>query len=262
MAKTITTIQKRDGRMVKFDPRKVTQAMFKAFMGTHEVDGEKKSLVEAQRLTPIAVELFLRTVNGQKPSVETMQDVVEQVLMAAGHYKTARAYIIYREQHQAERKVKSVIGVEDDLGLSVNQVKVLERRYLRHNDEGAVIETPKQLFLRVAKAVSQNEKKNKKEWGEKFLAIMTSFEFLPAGCYLRAAGQSRGMLANCFVLPVEDSMEGIFNAVKWMALIFQKGGGTGFNFSKLRPKGDYVTTSGGFSSGPVSFMKVFDAATR
>jgi len=262
MTKLLKFIQKRDGRVVRFDPKKVAQAMFKAFMATGEVDSERKSLVEAKRLTPIAVELFSRTINGRTPSVETMQDVVEQVLMAAGHYKTAKTYILYREQHKAERKARSIIGVEDDLGLSVNQLKVLERRYLRHDEEGRAIETPRQLFTRVAKAMAANEKNNKKRWTEKFLQMMVSFEFVPAGCYLRSAGQPRGMLANCFVLPVEDSMEGIFNAVKWMALIFQKGGGTGFNFSKLRPKGDYVTTSGGFSSGPVSFMKVFDAATR
>jgi ribonucleoside-diphosphate reductase alpha chain len=261
-SKMITTIQKRDGRNAAFDPNKVTQAMYRALMATHEVDGAKKSLAEAGRLTPIAIDLFARTVDGHPPHVETMQDVVEQVLMAAGHYKTAKAYILYRAQHKQARKVKEIIGVEDDLGLSLNQLKVMERRYLRHDEEGKVTESPRQLFERVARAIAANEKRERKSWEKQFLAMLTALEFVPGGAYLRSAGFERGMLANCFVLPVEDSMEGIFNAVKWMALVHQKGGGTGFNFSKLRPKGDYVTTSGGFSSGPISFMKVFDAATR
>lgn len=262
MLKDITTIQKRDGRKVKFNPKSITQAMLKAFMVTHEVDGEKKSLIEAQRLTPIAVDLFKRTINGQIPSVETMQDVVEKVLMAAGHYKTAKAYILYRAEHKERRKIEQLLGVKDDLGLNLNQLKVLERRYLRHNEEGKIIESPRQMFQRVAKAVAANEKKNTTKWQEFFFKITSKMEFLPAGCYLRSAGTKRQMLANCFVLPVEDSMEGIFNAVKWMAQVHQKGGGTGFNFSKLRPKGDFVVSSGGYSSGPISFMKVFDAATR
>ena len=260
--KVITKIQKRDGRVVEFDPQKITQAIYKAFIATGEMGDNEKSLSEAQRLTPIAIELFSRTVNGSPASVESMQDVVEQVLMAAGHYQTAKAYILYRAEHESEREVKSVIGVEDDLGLSLNQLKVFERRYLRHDAEGNVLETPRQLFTRVAQAIAENEKKNQKEWADKFLTIMTAFEFIPAGGYLRSAGIKKGMLANCFVLPVEDSLESIFDAVKWMSLVHQKGGGTGFNFSNLRPKGDYVLSSGGFSTGPISFMKVFDAATR
>ena len=262
MVKSISKIRKRDGRLVKFVPEKITQAVFKAFMATGELDGHKKSLAEAKRLTPIAVDLFSKTINGEVPTVEVMQDVTEKVLMAAGHYQTAKAYILYRADHKKLRKASQAIGVEDDLDLEINQLKVLERRYLRHNDEGKVIETPRQLFNRVAKAVAGNERKNKKKWQEKFFEMMTRLEFVPAGGYLRSAGIKKGLLANCFVLPVEDSMEGIFNAIKWMALVQQKGGGTGFNFSQLRPQGDYVTTSGGFSSGPVSFMKIFDAATR
>lgn len=262
MTKEITQIQKRDGRKVPFDPAKITNAMFKAFMATNEVGGEKKSLKEAQRLTPIAVDLFSQTIDGKTPSVETMQDVIEKVLMAAGHYETAKAYILYREKQEKTREAKAIIGVSDDLDLTLNQLKVIESRYLRHNENGEVIETPKQLFERVAKAVAANEKNDKDKWQKLFLEMMTKMEFVPAGGYLRTAGTAKTMIANCFVLPVEDSMSGIFDSVKWMALVHQKGGGTGFNFSKLRPKGDYVVSSGGYSSGPVSFMKVFDAATQ
>jgi ribonucleoside-diphosphate reductase alpha chain len=258
----IKKIQKRDGRMVKFDPNKTTQAMFKAFMVSNEIGDEKKSLKEAERLTPIAVDLFKNTINGETPSVETMQDVVEKVLMAASHYQTAKVYILYREKQKKTRDAKSILGVEDDLDLHINQLKVMQSRYLRQDKNGKIIETPRQLFERVAKAVATNEKKDKTKWQKQFFEIMANFEFMPAGGYLRTAGTQECMLANCFVLPVKDSMEGIFDSVKWMALVHQKGGGTGFNFSALRPKGDMVNSSGGYSSGPVSFMKVFDAATR
>ncbi len=261
MAKQIKQIQKRDGRLVPFDPGKTTNAMYKAFVATGEVGDEIAAKKEAERLTPIAVNLFTRTINGSQPSVETMQDVVEQTLMAAGHYQTAKAYILYRERQQEVRSAKAVIGVEDDLDLGINQLKVIERRYLRHDENGKAIETPKDLFTRVAKAIAANEPKKKEYWQKQFFEMMSRFEFMPAGGYLRAAGAERPMLANCFVLPVEDSMEGIFDSIKWMALIHQKGGGTGFNFSKLRPKGDFISSSAGYSSGPVSFMKVFDGAT-
>jgi ribonucleoside-diphosphate reductase alpha chain len=98
--------------------------------------------------------------------------------------------------------------------------------------------------------------KDKKGWEKKFFEVMANFEFLPAGRTLNNAGTAQNQLANCFVLPVEDSMEGIFDAVKWTALVHQTGGGTGFNFSKLRPGGDAVTkSSGGFATGPVSFYE-------
>lgn len=261
MKKNIKFIIKRNSKKVEFKTKKITKAIAKAFMQT-TISNKDKAWEEAKRLTPIATDLFSKQVNGETPSVEMMQDVVEQVLMAAGHYQTAKHYIIYRVEHTKQRAEKNVIGVKDDLGLSVNQLKVIENRYLRHDEEGNTIETPRQMFKRVAKAVAVNEKTDTKKWQKKFEEIMLNFEFLPAGCYLRGAGTKRQMLANCFVLPVDDSMEGIFNGVKWMAMVHQKGGGTGFNFSSLRPKGDYVVSSGGYSSGPISFMKVFDAATR
>jgi ribonucleoside-diphosphate reductase alpha chain len=262
MPKNLTHITKRDGRKVKFNSEKITQAIYKAFIGSGEVEDEKKRIKESERLTPIAVDLFTKIVNGNKPTVETMQDTVEQILMAAGYYQTAKAYILYRQRHSKKRAVEHLIGIEDDLNLSVNQLKVIKSRYIRHSDTGKPLETPKKLFRRVACAIAGIEKKDQKEWEKKFYNMLTKFEFMPGGCYLRSAGTDNPMLANCFVLPIEDSMEGIFDSVKYMALVHQKGGGTGFNFSSLRPKGDSVSSSGGFSSGPISFMKVFDAATR
>ena len=248
----MTKIRKRDGRVVAFDEAKITAAIKAVVPEKHE----------PERLTKIVLTILKKAINGDIPTVEQIQDLVEQVLMAAGHYEAAKNYILYREQHKTTRTAKAIIGVEDDLGLSLNQLKVIENRYLRHDETGKTIETPRDLFERVAKFVAKNETKTKQaKWEREFYEVISRMEFMPAGCYLRSAGTNKPSLANCFVLPVEDDMGQIFDAVKWLALVQQRGGGTGFNFSKLRPKGDYVKKSGGFSTGPVSFMKVFDAAT-
>lgn len=257
-------VRKRDGRVVPFDEAKIVVALTKAAAATGEYEED-----EAKRLAAIVAEIVTRTKKKVIPSVEEVQDIVEQVLMAASHFATAKAYILYRAEHSQVRRLERIIGVSDDLGLSVNQLKVLENRYLMKNEEGRVIETPAQLFRRVAKTLAGAEKeygkdkKKIKEIEDSFYEVMTQLEFLPAGRTLNNAGTPQNQLANCFVLPIEDSMEGIFDSVKWMALVHQRGGGTGFNFSRLRPSGDVVTkSSGGFATGPVSFMKIFDVATR
>ena len=263
----INKIVKRDGREVGFSQPKLAGAIWKAGKETGEF-AEK----EAKRLSEIVVALVQKSLKDKEVAqVEKVQDIVEQVLMAAGHYKTAKAYILYRAARSDERRVERIIGVKDDLdppegeaGLSPNQLKVLSNRYLLKDSDGKVIETPSELFHRVAKNLALVEKAEKRKKVETdFYEVMSKLEFLPAGRTLNNAGTPQSQLANCFVLPVEDSMEGIFDAVKWMAMVQQTGGGTGFNFSKLRPRGDVVTkSSGGFATGPVSFMKVFDMATR
>jgi ribonucleoside-diphosphate reductase alpha chain len=256
----ITKITKRDGREVEFSLEKLAGAIWKAGKETGEYDEG-----EAKRLAEITVALVEKSLKDKElATVEKVQDFVEQVLMAAGHYQTAKAYILYRAARSDERRVERIIGVKDDLDLSPNQLKVLRNRYLLKDEDGKVIETPSELFRRVAKNLAIVEKANKRKQVETdFYEVMSRLEFLPAGRTLNNAGTPQSQLANCFVLPVEDSMEGIFDAVKWMAMVHQRGGGTGFNFSKLRPSGDIVTKStGGFATGPVSFMKVFDIATR
>jgi len=255
-------IIKRDGTETAFDEQKIQLAILKALVEAEPELGERRLKIEAERLTKVVINILLKAVNGDLPTVEQVQDIVEQVLMAGGHYEAAKAYILYREKRRTARQARAVIGVKDDLNLSLNQLKVIENRYLRHDESGKAIETPRQLFDRVAQFVAASELKSKRaKWHRAFFEVMTKMEFMPAGCYLRSAGTKKPSLANCFVLPVEDDMAKIFDAVKWLALIQQRGGGTGFNFSKLRPKGDYVKKSGGFATGPVSFMKVFDAAT-
>jgi ribonucleoside-diphosphate reductase alpha chain len=151
--------------------------------------------------------------------------------------------------------------------LSSNAVQVLEARYLRRDAEGKVVETPAALFERVARGVSQAElhwggAREAKEWEEKFLEMLTSLAFLPNSPTLMNAGTPLGQLSACFVLPVHDSTESIFEAVKHMALVQRTGGGTGFSFSELRPRGALLSSTSGEASGPVSFMSIFDCTTE
>jgi ribonucleoside-diphosphate reductase alpha chain len=149
---------------------------------------------------------------------------------------------------------------------SDNALRVLCARYLRRDSSGEVVETPEELFRRVARSVAQAEDRfgdaGAGEWEERFIEAMTCLDLLPNSPCLMNAGTPLGMLSACFVLPVEDSMDGIFDSLKLMALIQQAGGGVGFSFARLRPRGDRVASTGGTASGPVSFMQIFDCATE
>lgn len=148
--------------------------------------------------------------------------------------------------------------------LSDNALKVLRRRYLLKDEHGQVTETPEQMFRRVAGYVASADELYRDTAGSKqeFYLVMSNLEFLPNSPTLMNAGTRIKQLAACFVLPVGDSLDEIFGTLKSAAIIHQSGGGTGFSFSRLRPQGDIVGSTGGIASGPVSFMKVFDAATQ
>jgi ribonucleoside-diphosphate reductase alpha chain len=153
------------------------------------------------------------------------------------------------------------------LHLTENALKVLEARYLRRDTTGHSLETPEGLFRRVAHGIAQAEQRfggttAAERWEGRFFDTLKSADFLPNSPTLMNAGTSPGQLSACFVLPVEDSMAEIFETLKLAALIQQSGGGTGFAFSRLRPQGDAVASTGGSASGPVSFMRIFDCATE
>jgi ribonucleoside-diphosphate reductase alpha chain len=155
------------------------------------------------------------------------------------------------------------VEYNDEMKLTPNAIEVLRARYLLRDANGEIVETPEQLFHRVANAIAEPEHaKNRKQWAAKFYEMMEHRRFMPNSPTLMNAGKKKGQLAACFVLPVEDSLDKIFDTLKAAALIQQSGGGTGFAFSRIRPKGAIVKSSHGIASGPVGFFRIFDVATE
>jgi len=258
-------VKKRDGSIVAFDASKIERAIGRAAMEVLQDD--KRAQGVARRVTEVVVESLARAYAGKTPDIENIQDTVETALMAQGYSSIAKSYILYRERKSQERFAKSALGLKDDLKLPINTIEVLKRRYLLKDENRRIVETPSELFRRVAHHVAQAEANYDSDLSvddieDRFYRMMRNREFMPNSPTLMNAGTRLGQLSACFVLPVEDSVEGIFNSLADMAHIHQTGGGTGFSFSRLRPRGDIVGSTKGRASGPISFMSIFDKATE
>ncbi|WP_297092666.1 adenosylcobalamin-dependent ribonucleoside-diphosphate reductase [Thermococcus sp.] len=335
----VEKVMKRDGRIVPFDKERIKWAIQRAML---EVG------VRDEKLLNKVVRRVVRRVNelydGQVPHIENIQDIVELELMRAGLFDVAKAYILYRKKKAEIREEKKKILNKDKLDeidkrFSINALRVLASRYLIKNEKGEIVESPRELFERVAvlsvipdllydervfdregghrqnpKAIEKYLSKldeydgklsigrfrlNKyhferllnlyRELAEKgqmkvpiddvikmlengafddyeseveeYFRLMTSQVFMPNTPALINSGRPLGMLSACFVVPIEDDMESIMKAAHDVAMIQKAGGGTGINFSKLRPEGDLVGTTTGAASGPVSFMHLIDAVS-
>jgi ribonucleoside-diphosphate reductase alpha chain len=332
----VEKIIKRDGRVVDFNPEKITNAVLKAMKAVGEEDSE-----EAKRITQAVIEELNKTLKPDEiPNVEQVQDIVEKKLIENGKSKVAKAYILYRKKREEIRKEKMQILNKDHLDevdkkFDVNALRVLAARYLNKDPSGKIIESPKQLFERVAihitiPSILHDEKVFKKFWNEPhpeeevyiedyvgkikvgkyqlnryhiegivrvykrlnkegsikyklieilkmfekgefdqyekeiedYFKLMTEKKFMPNTPALANFGNPLGMGMACFVLGIEDSLESIMETLKRAALIFKSGGGCGYNFSKIRPKGDFVKTTHGVSSGPIAFMTLYDKMTE
>ncbi len=265
----IQSIRKRDGRIAEFDQSKIAEAIWKA---AESVGGTDRAIADkiANQVTAV-IEVFFKGPDAI-PNVEQIQDLVEKILIEGGHAKTAKAYILYRAKQTQEREqTESIVGkgnANECLNFSNNALEVLKRRYLLRDENGNIKETPKQLVERISNNIALADKnygasqEAYQATAKKFYDVMANLEFMPNTPTIMNAGTEIQQLSACFVLPVPDSIEGIFDAVKYQAIIHKSGGGTGFAFSRLRPVNDMVKSTAGVSSGPVSFMKIFDAATQ
>ena len=252
-------VEKRDKRIVEFDDSKIEAAITKAFESINADTGPVRGLTKE----------VVQIIHEQERDVihiEEIQDIVEDTLMLRGFTEIARRYMKYREKHHEARKILQIMGVVDDLKFGPNAATVLSR-YLLKDEEGNPTETPSQLFRRVSGAVASIEKMydedaDVEEYDDLFYYMMANLEFLPNSPTLFNAGTEIGQCSACFVLPIEDNMTSIFTSLQNMAIVQKSGGGTGFSFSRLRPVGSTVGTTGGVASGPLSFMKVYDTATE
>ncbi len=256
----ITTVMKRDGKIVDFDRNRIMGAVHRAFAASGA--GGK---AEAREVADEAIGRLGERYAGRVPTVENIQDTVVETLRDMGFDRVAGEYESYRRKKEELRGIGKELGIEEEPKLTVNALEVLRRRYLLRDEGGEVVETPSGMFRRVARAIAAADERygdDPCDAEEGFYRVMSRLEFLPNSPTLFNAGSGTGLaMSACYVLPVEDSLEGIFTAVRDMALIEQSGGGVGFDFSRLRPAGDIVRSTKGVASGPVSFMRVFDAST-
>lgn len=335
-------IRKRDGRVVPFNLQRIANAIFKAFEA-----GGNPNRETADRIAEIVLEKLLKKHRAAKkfiPSIEEIQDLVEETLIEEDYARIAKAYILYRQKRaEIRNEKKRVLNKEEidevDKRFDVNALRVLRSRYLRKDENGNVVESPKNLFTRVAVHTAlpeivydkkvrgkkgipadiekrpmtgkeaaiwegklkigefalnrfhiaglhkmflrlRKEGRAKIDWTEltamlkrgefdeyesvirEFYNIMVLRRFLPNTPAIANFGNYLGMGSACFALEIEDSIDSIMDTLKKASIIFKAGGGLGYNFSNLRPEGDYIKSTGGTSSGPITFMRLFDTMTE
>ncbi len=248
-------VERRDGTVVPFDVTRIETAVARAAREVANDDPDMPGVVArsvADALGPGVAQ------------VEKIQDFVEARLGEAGLDDVARAYIIYRHRHAELRTAKELLGVRDELKLSLAAATVLRERYLLRDEQGALTESTGEMMDRAARCVAAAEDEyqsgSSAQWAERFSALLRNLEFLPNSPTLMNAGTDLGLLSGCFVLPVEDSLRSIFTTLGQAAEIQRAGGGTGYSFGHLRPAGDRVAGTGGTASGPVSFLQLYDTA--
>lgn len=252
---SITQIKQRDGSTTFFLKEKLIESINNILKESKE--GNVEEIVDGvvDRLSKLKFDLV---------EVDSIQNIIEEVFIEKGLKKTAKLYISQRKNLEDLRSLKEMIGVKDNLNLDFRSAYLLENRYLLRDQNNKIVETPSEMFQRVAKAVALADRlfgqsEERVEQLEKdFFDIMTKFDFLPNSPTLINAG--KGNLIASYALYVEDSIKGIYKALFDSALIHQSGGGVGFSFSKLRPKDDLVYSTMRKSAGPLSFMRIFDSS--
>jgi ribonucleoside-diphosphate reductase alpha chain len=248
-------VKRRDGTLVPFDVTRIEAAITRAAREVACNDPDMPAIVAGA----VADALGSRVA-----SVEEIQNLVEARLGEAGLDDVVRAYVIYRQRHAELRAAKSLLGVRDELKLSLAAATVLRERYLLRDEQGQPVESTGEMMDRAARCVAAAEDKYRPgasaEWAERFSSLMRNLDFLPNSPTLMNAGTGIGLLSGCFVLPVQDSLHSIFTTLGQAAEIQRAGGGTGYAFSQVRPAGDRVASTGGTASVPMSFLGLYDAA--
>jgi len=249
---------KRSDKVQELDVAKIADSIF---LAAQDVGGTDDKLAKK-----LAKEVIARIDKhyGRIKKVTTAEigDMVERVLLEKTHYKTAKAYILNREKKRQVEAAKRALGVHDDVGLSLNALLVAKEKYLLRDTDGEARESVGGMFDRVAKFLASCEKpKDRKIWQEKFSKIMKEQRFMPGGRTLANSGSANNQLANCFVMPMPDDIEGIFESLKESSILKKYGGGVGFTFGHIRPKGDSVSTTSGAAAGPVALMQLINDAS-
>lgn len=251
---------KRDGSQEPFQSVKIANSIWTA---AKNVGGKDQRL--AQDIADEVIGYLADIYPTDEPiSTADIGSAVERVLVNRGHYKTVKEFIISRERKREEYTRKAKLGVNDDIGhLDYNSLFILKERYLHKNEKGETIETPSQMLQRVANFVASVEKNAslRKKWAKEFFELMNNWEFLPGTRVLANAGKEHPQMANCFVFAIEDSIDEIFKTLYESSVTKKYGGGCGYNFSKVRPKGDSVGGEPGLAAGPIELMKMFDLPT-